>query len=152
MANCGIIIHTFIVTALWDVVLRVMAENYARLPPSIQEHQFIKYLIPYFKNHTVLAAALIAGFVGATTQYIILYLYRFPTNLKDIYNILKFMLVSFVVSGLYGFIMKASKLFPHLEATYYKELGHLGGAYHDGISGLIVQATLLFLYHIKHLL
>lgn len=152
MTNCSIIIHTFIVTALWDVVLRVMAENYDRLPPSIQKHQFIKYLIPYFKKHTVLAAALIAGFVGATTQYIILYLYRFPTNLKDLYNILKFMLVSFVVSGLYGFIMKASNLFPHLEATYYKELGHLDGAYHDGISGLIVQTTLLCLYQIKHVL
>ena len=152
MKNCGIIIQTFIVTALWDVVLRVMAENYDRLPPSIQEHQFIKYLIPYFKKHTLLSAALVAGFVGATTQYIILYLYRFPTNIKDIAYILEFMLVSFVVSGLYGFLMKASKLFPHLDATYYKELGHLGGAYHDGISGLIVQGTLLFLYQIKHLL
>ena len=151
MKNCGIIIQTFIVTALWDVVLRVMAENYDRLPPSIQEHQFIKYLIPYFKKHTLLSAALVAGFVGATTQYIILYLYRFPTNIKDIAYILEFMLVSFVVSGLYGFLMKASKLF-HLDATYYKELGHLGGAYHDGISGLIVQGTLLFLYQIKHLL
>ena len=152
MKNCGIIIQTFIVTALWDVVLRVMAENYDRLPPSIQEHQFIKYLIPYFKKHTLLSAALVAGFVGATTQYIILYLYRFPTNIKDIAYILEFMLVSFVVSGLYGFLMKASKLFPHLDATYYKELGHLGGAYHDGISGLIVQTTLLFLYQIKRLL
>ena len=100
----------------------------------------------------MLSAALVAGFVGATTQYIILYLYRFPNNITDIYNILEFLLVSFVVSGLYGFIMKASKLFPHLDATYYKELGHLGGAYHDGISGLIVQATLLVLYHIKRIL
>lgn len=152
MKHCETIVHTFIVTALWDVVLRVMAENYDRLPRSIQEQKFIKYLIPYFKKHTLLSAALVAGFVGATTQYIILYLYRFPNNITDIYNILVFLLVSFVVSGLYGFIMKASKLFPHLDATYYKELGHLGGAYHDGISGLIVQVTLLVLYQIKRIL
>ena len=57
------------------------------LPKFIQKYKFIKYLIPYFKKHTILAAALIAGFIGATTQLIILSLYKFPTNLKntDIY-------------------------------------------------------------------
>jgi hypothetical protein len=43
--------------------------------------------------------------------------------------------------------MKLSGLFPILEATYYKNLEANGGVvrsmYHDGISGLIVQCTLL---------
>ena len=122
MNQSNLIILTFIVTGLWDVVLRIMAENYEKLPSYFKTHKFIRYLIPYFKKHTLLAAALIAAFVGATTQ--------------------------FIISGLYGFIMKWSKLFPHLEETYYKQLGHLNGAYHDGVSGLIVQVTLLILLRV----
>ena len=38
---------------------------------------FIKDLKPYFQKHTLLAAALIAGFVGATTQPIILQINHF---------------------------------------------------------------------------
>ena len=42
---------------------------------------FVKSLKPYFKHHTLLAAALIAGFVGATTQPIIISIMPFPKNL-----------------------------------------------------------------------
>jgi len=148
MNQCNLIIITFIVTGLWDVVLRIMAENYDKLPQYFKTHKFIEYLIPYFKKHTLLSAALVAAFVGATTQYIILNIISFPSQKSSIYEIMKFLLVSFIISGLYGFIMKWSKLFPHLEETYYKKLGHLNGAYHDGISGLIVQVTLLILLRI----
>ena len=145
MNNCSLIIWTFVITALWDVVLRLMSENYNMLPNFLQEYKFIKYLIPYFKKHTLLAAALIAGFIGATTQYIIIKLYKFPTNLKNIAYIIKFLIISFIISGLYGFIMKWSKLFPYLEKYYYDNLGVVGGMYHDGVSGVIVQITLLLL-------
>ena len=77
MKVCNLIIATFIITALWDVILRIMSENYDYLPKFIQKYKFIEYLIPYFKKHTLLAAALIAGFIGATTQYIIIKLYKF---------------------------------------------------------------------------
>ena len=99
---------------------------------------FIGDLEPYFKIHTLLAAALIAGFVGATTQPIILYIMKLPqkipNNINDIVNIVKFMLVSFVISALYGFIMKWSGLFPHLQKYYYDKLGVVRSMYHDGIS------------------
>jgi hypothetical protein len=146
MNNCKLIVITFIVTALWDVILRIMSENYKSLPKFIQEYKFIEYLIPYFKKHTILAAALIAGFIGATTQLIIINIYKFPTNLKNIKYLAKFLFVSFIISGLYGFLMKATKLFPHLEETYYKNLGPIRGAIHDGVSGLFVQITLLVLF------
>jgi len=32
MNNCNIYIITFIITALWDVDLRIMSENYEHLP------------------------------------------------------------------------------------------------------------------------
>ena len=140
-----LIILTFIVTALWDVVLRVMSLNYEKLPTYFQM-DFVEYLIPYFKHHTVLAAALIAGFVGATTQPIILSIMSFPTNIFDVAYISKFMILSFIISALYGFIMKWSKLFPYLEKHYYDKLGVVRSMYTDGVSGLVVQSTLLIIY------
>jgi len=109
---------------------------------------FVEYLIPYFKQHTILAAALIAGFVGATTQPIILSIMNFPKSIFDIAYISKFMILSFIISALYGFIMKWSNLFPHLVTHYYDKLGVARSMYTDGVSGLVVQTTLLAMYHI----
>lgn len=142
-----LIILTFIVTALWDVVLRVMSLNYEKLPKYFQM-DFVEYLIPYFKQHTVLSAALIAGFVGATTQPIILSIMSFPESIFDIAYVSKFMILSFIVSALYGFIMKWSKLFPYLVKYYYDKLGVTRSMYTDGVSGVVVQTTLLILYYL----
>ncbi len=144
MDNKTLIILTFIVTGLWDVILRFMSLNYEILPASLQM-SFVKDLAPYFEKHTLLAAALIAGFVGATTQPLILMITPFPKSLSNIKYLTKFLTVSFIISALYGFVMKWSGLFPHLEEYYYKPLGVFRSMYHDGISGLIVQVTLLLL-------
>ena len=149
MNNCNLIILTFVITALWDVILRFMALNFNKIPSIIQFIMpFIRDLEPYFKRHTLLAAALIAGFVGATTQPIIFAVTPFPKNIMNIFDIFKFLVVSFIISALYGFIMKWTGLFPHLQKYYYDKLGVLRSMYHDGISGLIVQITLLFLVSI----
>lgn len=153
MNSCSLYIATFCVTALWDVALNYVTRVSDRLPRHIKKmFPFIGYLIPYFKKHTVLAAALIAGFIGATTQIIITQLILFPFLSTSPVTLIIFLLVSFVVSALYGFLMKFSGLFPILEATYYKKLEANGGVirsmYHDGVSGLIVQCTLLVLYAI----
>lgn len=140
-----LIILTFIVTALWDVVLRFMSLNYEKLPKYFQM-DFVEYLNPYFKHHTLLAAALIAGFVGATTQPIILSIMDFPQSIFEFGYISKFMILTFIISALYGFIMKGSKLFPHLDKHYYDKLGVARSMYTDGVSGLVVQTTLLGLY------
>jgi len=147
MNNCYIYILTFFITASWDVVLRIMAENYDKLPPFLQ-FDFIRYLQPYFKVHTILAAALIAGFIGATAQVIILNTHKLPTNMT---TYMTFLITSFVISALYGFIIKLSNLFPHLVDTYYKKLGTYRSMYLDGISGIIVQTTLLSILHIRSL-
>lgn len=143
--NCNIIIHTFIITAIFDVLLRILSNNFSSLP-NFMKYDFIKFLIPYFNKHTLLSAALIAGFVGATTQFIILELIKFPKN-YTLTEITIFLTITFVISALFGFIMKFSKLFPILENTYYKNLGVIRSMYHDGISGLIVQIPLLILFY-----
>ena len=142
-----IIILTFIITAIWDVILRILA-LYNPIPIMNNIMLFIKDLTPYFEKHTLLAAALIAGFVGATTQLIILNLMTFPTKISSFKYIIKFLTLSFIVSALYGFIMKATNLFPYLERYYYNKLGLFRSLYHDGISGLIVQFTILFLLYL----
>jgi hypothetical protein len=152
MNNCNIYILTFTITAIWDVILRYMSENYETLPSWFQNlFSFIYHLKPYFKNHTVLSAALVAGFVGFIAQIIILQVYDVKSlipikyNKKTLIEVAKLMGISFLISGLVGFPMKWIKLFPHLENTYYKYLGNFKGFYHDGISGIIVQITLLIL-------
>ena len=84
--NNKLYILTFIITGLWDIILRLLSENYDKLPNIIQ-YDFIEYLIPYFKKHTLLSAALIAGFIGATTQVIIVNIYPFPKDFKNINRI-----------------------------------------------------------------
>lgn len=150
--NCNyniykIVILTFLITAIWDVILRTLA-LYNPIPYINTILPFIKDLPPYFKQHTLLAAALIAGFVGATTQFIILYFMSFPNYNSSLKYIIKFMLWTFIVSSLYGFIIKGSNLFPYLEKYYYNKLGLFKSLYHDGISGLIVQFTILLFNYI----
>lgn len=157
MNNSDLYILTFVITGLWDVVLREMTKNWDSLPKSVKTIlPFIEYLKPYFERHTLLAAALIAAFVGATTQMIIVNIMPFPTSIKEIKNgknLFLFMTLSFIVSALYGFIMKFSKLFPVLEKTYYKRLEENHSVwrsmYHDGISGLIVQFTIIVFILLK---
>lgn len=146
LCNSDIYILTFTITAIYDIILRKLSENYNKIPSFLQ-NDFVFYLIPYFKKHTLLAAALIAGFVGAVTQIIILNAHKLPTNPE---TLITFMIATFIISALFGFVMKFSKLFPHLVDTYYKNLGVSRSMYTDGVSGIIVQATLLFiLYFIK---
>ena len=144
-----LLILTFIITALYDVLLRYMSLNYDKLPAFFKWFDFIKYLTPYFKKHTLLSAALLAGFIGFGAQLIILTIMPYPNVKKiNLHNIITFFVITFIVSALYGLPMKASKLFPILDETYYKGLGTFRGLYHDGISGLIVQFTLLILLYI----
>jgi len=53
--------------------------------------------------------------------------------------------LTFIVSALYGFFIKESKLFPHLVNNYYDKLGVQRSMYLDGVSGLITQVSVLSL-------
>jgi hypothetical protein len=150
MNTSKLIILTFVVTALWDVILRQLSLNVDYLPKNFDvSTPFIRFLKPYFEQHTLLAAALIAGFVGATTQPIILMFMSFPEKITNWIYVLAFLAVTFVVSALFGFVMKWSGLFPYLERYYYNKLGVRRSMYYDGVSGLIVQVTLLVFFAIN---
>ena len=155
MEYCSLYMLTFAVTALWDIVLRHLSENFKSLPHAIRTtFPFIEYLTPYFKVHTVLGAALIAGFIGATYQMMVVKITPFPKCYSCPSSMTAFLTVSFVVSALYGFLIKLSGLFPILVKTYYKGLeakgGILSSMLHDGTSGLIVQLSLLMICSITN--
>jgi hypothetical protein len=135
-----LIIITFIVTALYDIIARLIAENKLHLL-NLKNSDWIISLKPYFKKHTLLAAALIAGFVGAISQYIIIQFKDFPEN-YDLY----FLTITSLVSGSFGLVMEHSKLFPHLVDTYYKKLGKPRSIITDTLSGLIVNITIITLF------
>ena len=135
-----LIIITFIVTALYDVIIRLIAENKLHLL-NLKKSDWIISLKPYFKKHTLLGAALIAGFVGAISQYIIIQFKDFPED-YDLY----FLSITAIVSGSFGLVMEHSKLFPHLVNTYYKTLGKPRSIITDTMSGLIVNLTIITLF------
>ena len=139
MDPCRLLVLTFVITAVYDLLLQVVCHNFDRMPRFIQWFDFIPSLKPYFEKHTILSAALIAGFVGILAQYVILKIQPFPKTLSQF---VPFLGITFVVSALIGLPMQYSGLFPILNETYYRYLGTLRGLYHDGISGLIVQITL----------
>lgn len=136
---------TFIVTALYDVVLQLVARDMLPVLDFVRKSDWMCSLVPYFVRHTPLAAALIAGFVGYVTQMIIHALVGFPLiqNIPNMRTYVNFIVTSLAVSGLFGFIMKGSNLFPILDETYYARLGPQRAFITDAWSGLVVQTTLL---------
>ncbi len=134
------IITIFVITALWDVALRFVVEG--KIPLSgIEDMKWIVVLKGYFKRHTLLGAALIAGFVGAVTEVLLqrsVYTW-YSQNTKSRG------LAVLLVSGLIGLPMRYSGLFPHLEEHYYKPLGFQYSFCTDVFSGLVVMITHQFL-------
>lgn len=122
------LVAVFTITALFDVALNV-------LPPPIGG----VLLRPYFVRHTVLAAALIAGFAGAITLIPIAAITdtEQPTLIAT--------LVVFAISAGIGFPMQWSRLFPHLDTFYYGIMPRYQSFLADGLSGLMVTTVYWFL-------
>lgn len=123
------IVLSFIITAGFDVALNVT-------PPPLGA----VILREYFDNHTLLAAALIAGFVGAVTFAVIYYIYSAVPKLS-MYN----MFVIFCISALMGIPMRLSGLFPILDKYYYQKIPRIQSFLADGISGVMVASVYYFM-------
>jgi hypothetical protein len=147
----------FVITACWDVVLRGFSTGYVR-GFGIEELSWVAGLRPYFEAHTPLAAACIAGVVGAATYCII------STTFRHIFlragrrpgarsTVIWFVLYTMLVSGAVGIPMRYTGAFPHLEKYYYQPLGILYSTATDVFSGIVVmvsmQAVLLVIRSIR---
>ena len=130
--NCKFLfglVLVFIITATFDILLNL-------LPPPIGA----VILRPYFNEHTLLSAALIAGFVGAVTFYVIYLIYRKIPNF-NMYN----MISIFLISALIGTPMRLSGLFPILDKHYYQAVPRLQSFLADGLSGIMVATVYYFI-------
>ena len=123
------IVLSFVITAGFDIALNVT-------PPPLGA----VILREYFDNHTLLAAALIAGFVGAVTFAIIYYIYSDVPKLT-VYN----MFIIFCISALIGIPMRLSGLFPILDKYYYQKIPRIQSFLADGISGVMVATVYYFM-------
>lgn len=131
------VIIVFIITAVWDVVLRLVSEGKIYLF-GIEKMKWITVLEEYFEKHTVLGAALIAGFVGAVTHVlIILALNTFNVSGINLYSTI----IVLLVSGIIGIPMRYSKLFPYLKLYYYDRLGFPYSFATDAFSGIVVAVS-----------
>jgi len=123
------IVLSFIITAFFDLAINL-------LPSPIGATS----IRGYFNKHTPLAAALIAGFVGAVTFLAIYFVYgKIPE--PTVYN----MLIIFSISALMGTPMRYSGLFPHLDKHYYQVMPRIQSFAADGLSGIMVAAVYYFL-------
>ena len=126
--------QVFVITALWDVVLRLCAEGRITVL-GVHEWNWVRVLKPYFAKHTVLAAALIAGICGVSAYSVIQL--RNMGRLQPIWI--------FTVSAAIGIVMQKSALFPILNQYYYNALPRHVTFLSDGFSGLVVYTTMLVL-------
>ena len=104
---------------------------------GVEKMAWVVNLRPYFEHHTVLSAALIAGFVGAVTLPAITMTDPFRHRFASL------LWVAFV-SGVVGILMKYSGLFPYLTLHYYDTVPTWYSFLSDANSGIVVALT----YHI----
>lgn len=140
--RCDSVVTVFVITALWDVVLRLFAERRVRAL-GIENWSWVATLRPYFARHTVLGAALIAGFVGAIAYAIISSVDTEPWPLA-----LRILWVA-LISALVGIPMRHSGLFPHLKRFYYDPLPFATTFASDAFSGVLVGASFMALSEVR---
>ena len=100
------VVLAFVVTAIWT--WWYFAEGKIEML-GIQNWTWVVALKPYFEKHTLLAAAGIAGMVGAFTYVIIETLA--PARL----SLPRYLLFIAFISAMVGIPMRISGLFPHLK-------------------------------------
>lgn len=151
--TCAHLLAAFVVTALWDVALRVLSTATHLHVPFVSDWKWVKVLRPYFQRHTLLSAALIAGFTGAVAYTLIAH--SWPLVEEPVGGVLAqsgpwlitvgYLCYVALLSGLVGLPMRVSGLFPHLVEYYYKPLGFTYSFATDAFSGVVVAVTMMAL-------
>jgi len=121
----------FVATAAWDVVLRDISTGGLRVLGA-EQWGWIRDLRPYFRAHSIVGAAAIAGAVGVL-GYAVIRLYT-PS---ETYLYAAWVLA---VSAMVGFPMRGNNWFTELQRNYY-DLRPWLTVGTDAMSGLIVWVT-----------
>ena len=97
------------------------------------------------KEHTLLAAALLAAFAGVIAYVLIIY----TMEIFGLSGPLPGIIVTSLVSGLVGIPMRYFGLFPVLKEHYYDKLGFWYSFGTDTFSGIVVAVTLYLIEYFK---
>lgn len=130
------LILVFVTTAVWDVVLRYISLGTIHIP-VVSEWEWVHVLKPYFKKHTVLGAALLAGAAGAAAQ---IAMWILPPTTNPAY----FVFQVAMVSALIGWPMYISGLYPELKRYYYDKLQG-NAVISDALSGIVVMVSIFLM-------
>ena len=161
--TAALLLMTFVITAGYDIVLQMAKHRIPIIGHVVEffvgESDWYISLTKdgsYFDRHTPLAAALLAGFVGAIAQLFILGLTGFPDSL-EFRKVMFFLAATFVVSALIGLLMNdqsplSTGLFPIISETYYRDLGLTRAMLTDAYSGIVVNSTMLISLYLNKLL
>lgn len=126
------LVVVFVVTAAWDVVLRLFAEKRLTLL-GIENLSWVRTLEAYFEKHTVLAAALLAGFAGVMASLLI--------DSVRVKSRAAYVAWVAIASALVGIPMRYTEMFPHLVEHYYKPLP-VTTIFSDALSGVVVMLSM----------
>jgi len=116
-----------VITAVDDLILRYVSVNLNIFP----------ILQPYFAKHSIIAAMVWAGLIGAITVYPLL-MFSKPVSTA------RFTTATFVISAISGVLINKSRILPVLSDTYYAQCP-LNTLALDGFSGIIVLMQFLYL-------
>ena len=87
-----ILILVFFITGFWDIILRGLSEAKIKFF-GIENMKWVTVLKKYFEKHTVLSAALIAGFVGAIAYIVTI----FAISYLKISNVFLVLVITFII-------------------------------------------------------
>ena len=127
------IIVAFLITMAFDIALNLT-------PPPLGA----VILRDYFNHQTLLAAGLVAGFVGAVTFVTIYYYFGGSVPEPNRMNFL----VIFAISALMGIPMRLSGLFPLLDLHYYQKIPRIQSYFADGLSGVMVAGVYYYIINL----
>ena len=144
---CKILISTFIVAAILNLALRHISNSNSSCCNKIKNAvPFLKNMSEYFKRHTVVSSALVAGLIAVICQALFLQFMKFPQKQSDY---LMYLSLYFGFSAVCGVFLRQTPLFPHLKLYYYNHLGLTNSMYYDGICGVLIQSLLIGLYKLN---
>tara|TARA_B100001113_G_scaffold346325_1_gene337082 strand:- start:3299 stop:3772 length:474 start_codon:yes stop_codon:yes gene_type:complete len=149
-----VILAIFLITAIYDLIWRLMAEKKIVICLSDEtvvfcpsKWEWIKTGEKYFKSHSVIGAMFIAGVAGVYALAVMGIIRTIMPYDSFVPHLLNCLFSSWVVGIPMRYATDAVhvRLFENLREHYYKPLGFAWSSFTDTQSGVIVFLTYYFL-------
>ena len=150
IASLKLLASTFVIASILNLITRLISEERMPMLNIIKDSAWMAGMQDYFKRTTPLQAALVAGFIAAVAQYLIVMI-RAPPSMYNNASNLAFLWISFIVGAFVGELVRRSGVFPDLRTTLYAGVTRMQAIFVDGSSMTLVNAVFLFALQIMKL-